>query len=365
MSADPPELPGPGDPALDQLFRALTADGSPGELAQRDAALTMFRDRQGDTFRDRQGDTLRDRQGDRQGDSRGRPRRFRLASSVSMAAAVVIIGGIAGAAYSAALPAPVQHIAYHLLDGIGVPDAHGPAPSSSARGAVPGPSAGPASAVPSSARAAANPTTPAASAPASCPCQAGEPSGATAQRVLLTVARAQIPADGDDVFSGRLAQGGEPESGVQAQLFEHVDGGSGWSLAGSATTGRDGDVTLTVAHLTSNASFHLTGPAGTASPAVTVTVIPPVSLRQIPGLLAGTRILIATAGFANVGDVIVLQELSGTTWYTIRGHALGGDHQTAFTVVTPRSADRYYRVVIPGTVTHGTSVSGPLALAPR
>jgi len=387
VSADPPEMPGPGDPALDHLFRALTVDGSADELAQRNAALTMFRDSQGarfqdsqedrfrdsqgDTFRDSQGDRFRDSQGDTQGDRqrdrRGRPRRrFRLASSMSMAAAVVIIGGIAGAAYSAALPAPVQHIAYHLLDGIGVPDAHRPAPSSSPRGAGPGPSAGPASALPSSAGAAPTPsalTTPAAS--ASCPCQPSEPTGGDTQSVLLTAGQAQIPANGDDVFSGQLDQGGEPDPGVRVRLFEHVDGGTGWILAGSAMTGRDGDVTLTVPHLTSNASFHLTGPGGTASPAVTVTVIPPVSLRQVPGLLAGTRILIATAGFANAGDVIVLQELSGTTWYTIRGHVLDGDHQTTFTVLTPRSADRYYRVVIPRTVAHGTSVSGQVVLAPR
>lgn len=56
-------------------------------------------------------------------DTRRRSRRLRFASAMSMAAAaLVIIGGIAGAAYAAVLPAPVQHIAYRMLGRIGVPD---------------------------------------------------------------------------------------------------------------------------------------------------------------------------------------------------------------------------------------------------
>jgi hypothetical protein len=51
------------------------------------------------------------------------------------------------------------------------------------------------------------------------------------------------PVYGDDTFSGRLDREGQPESGVRAQLFEHVDGWPGWRLAsftvlipGQATT---------------------------------------------------------------------------------------------------------------------------------
>ena len=358
MSGDMPEMPGPQDPALDHLFRVLTVDGSADELAHRDAALAMFR-----------------------ASGRRSRRRLRFVPSMSMAAAaVVIIGGIAGAAYSAALPAPVQHIAYQLLDRIGVPDAHRPGPpgpSPSVRGAGPAPSGRPVSALPGSAlpgstlpgstlpasAQAASP--PAASAPTSCPCPASEPAAGGAQSVLLSAAQARIPSNGDDVFSGQLARGGQPEAGVLLQLSEHVDGSSGWRLAGSATTDRSGDVTLTVRHLTSNASFRLAAQWGAPSPAVPITVIPPVSLQQAPGLLPGTRILIASAGLADTGDVIVLQERSGTTWYTIREKVLNPDHQATFTVDTPLSVDRDYRVVILPTVTHGTSVSGQVQIAPR
>ena len=183
--------------------------------------------------------------------------------------------------------------------------------------------------------------------------------------MLLSAAQTRIPSNGDDVFSGELTRGGQPEAGVLLQLSEHVDGRSGWRLAGSATTDRSGEVTLTVRNLTSNASFRLAGSRATPSPAVPVTVIPPVSLRQAPGLLAGTRTLIAAAGFADVGDVIVLQEWSGASWYTIREKVLNADHRASFTVRTPLSVDRDYRVVILPTVTHGTSVSGQVQLAPR
>jgi hypothetical protein len=344
MSGDIPEMPGPQDPALDHLFRVLTVDGSADELAHRDAALAMFRD----------------------SGRRSRHRRPRFVPSMSMAAAaVVIIGGIAGAAYSAALPAPVQHIAYQLLDRIGVPDAHRPAPSSNVRGGGPAPSAGPVSAlpasrVPASAQAGSPPA-----ASASCPCQASEPAAGDAQSVLLSAAQTQIPSNGDDVFSGQLTRGGQPEAGVLLQLSEHVDGRSGWRLAGSETTDRSGEVTLTVRNLTSNASFRLAGSQATPSAAVPVTVIPPVSLQQAPGLLAGTRTLIAAAGFANIGDVIVLQEWSGASWYTIREKVLNTDHLASFTVRTPLSVDRDYRVVILPTVEHGTSVSGQVQIAPR
>jgi hypothetical protein len=96
------DLLGPPDPAVDRLVRALTADGSADELADRDAARSMFRD------------------------SRRRPRR-RYSLPLSAAAAAVVVAAGLASAYAAVLPAPVQHFAYRLLAGVGVPDAHHPA----------------------------------------------------------------------------------------------------------------------------------------------------------------------------------------------------------------------------------------------
>jgi len=319
MSADVPGMSEPHDPRLDHLFRALTAGGSADELAGQDAALTMFRV------------------------NRRRPRRrLRFASPLGMAAAVtVIVGGLTGAAYAEVLPAPVQHMAYRLLDRIGVPDAHLPAPSSSAHpAAAPAPSGAPAPAA------------------ATCPCQAGQPGAGTARNLVLTAAYAQIPSYGDDVLSGLLASGGQPEPGVRVRLFEHADGRLGWRLAGSATTDRSGEVTVAVRHLTSNASFRLIAPGGTASTAVLITVIPPVYLHVTASPRAGTDILTARARFADVGDAVVLQELSGTVWSSIDERVLGWDHRAFFTVLVPRSGDRVYRVVLLPTAAHGSSVSG-------
>ncbi len=324
MSPDLPGMPGPEDLALDHLFRALTADGSADELADRDAALTMFRD------------------------SRRRfRRRHRFASSMSMAATVIVItGGMAAAAYATALPAPVQHVAHRLLDRIGVPDAHHPSASSSAHGiAAPTPSAASAPAI------------------AACPCQAGQPGADAAPNLVLAASHAEIPANGDDVLSGRLAHGGQPEPGVRVQLFEHVDGRPGWRVAGSARTDRDGDVTLAVRHLTSNASFRLAAPDdGTRSTAVLITVIPPVYLHLAPGGRPGTDILTARAPFADSGDAVVLQARAGTVWYRIGEQVLNRDHTASFTVLIPLSGDSDFRVVVPRTTAHGSAVCGQVRI---
>jgi hypothetical protein len=354
-------MPGPGDPALDHLFRALTADGTADELSRKDAALTMFRD------------------------SRRRSRRLRFASAMSMAAAaLVIIGGIAGAAYAAVLPAPVQHIAYRMLGRIGVPDTHRHSPASStgrAAAAVPsarpdstaaacpcqaGPS--PAATCPCQAgrsTASACPCQAGKSGAAACPCQAGKSTGSAAgQNVVLAAAHARIPVYGDDTFSGRLDRESLPESGVRAQLFEHVDGWPGWRLAGSAMTDRRGEVTLAVHDLATSALFRLADPGGAASAAVLVTVVPPVDLQLTPGHVPGTEILTARARFADTGDVVVLQERAGTAWYSIDENVLDGDHLASFTVLIPRSGGHDYRVVLRRTSAHGSSVSGRVRVSP-
>jgi hypothetical protein len=283
-----------------------------------------------------------------------------------VAAVVVVIGGITGAAYAAVLPGPVQHVAYHLLDGIGVPDAHHSSSAPGTSGA-----AGGGASVPS--------TSPS----GGCPCQAGQPtaprpgqagqSGRSSQptapvsiaNLVLAAARAQVPADGNDTFSGQVTSAGQAESGVQVQLLEQVAGQPGWRLAGSATTDSGGDVSLTVQQLTSNASFRLTAAGGAASTAVPVTVIPGVYLHLVRHPLLGIAIATARAGFAQPGDVLLLQELSGTGWVPVGEQVLNSAHRAYFTVPIPRLAGHYYRVALMGTAAHGASMSGQVWLARR
>jgi hypothetical protein len=345
VSADVPDLTEPADPALNGLIRALTADGTAAELAARPAALAMFRD------------------------SRRRPRHRRFAVSMSTAAAAVVLAGGISAAYAAALPAPVQHIAYRMLGSIGVPDTHpaipspgsssGPSglagtspPASSARGSAPPRSSAPASSAPAS------------SAPASprCPCPASQPGPGVASTLVLTTAQAQIPADGDAVLSGRLAAGSRPKAGVRVRLYERPAGTSDWWEAASGVTDGSGDVTLTVPGLISNAAFRLAGPKGAVSAPVLVTVIPQVFLDVTPGLLPGRDRLTVLAPFADPGDVVVLQERSGGVWHRVAAHVLGPDDRAFFSVLIPAAGDAEYRVVLPRTIAHGRSVSSPVQI---
>jgi hypothetical protein len=346
VSTDLPDEPELADPSLDGLIRALTADGSADELAGRQAALAAFRR------------------------SRRRPRR-RFAYPVGTAAAAVVIAGGIAAAYAAVLPAPVQHIAFRMLNGIGVPDAHHPAPSA---GAPPVAASLPSTTANSAAAATPTAATPKAASPTTAPRTTAPPTTArprktatpgtnAPQTLVLTAAQARIPADGDDVFSGQLARGGQAEPGIRVRLLEHVAGHHGWQVAGTAVTDRQGDVMLTVSYLTSNASFRLSAPRGPASPPVRITVIPPVSLQLGPGPSSGVDTLTATAPFADTGDVVVLQELSDGNWHGVGQRALDQDHLATFTVRIPKSGGREYRVVIAPTRSHGRSVSGRVLVA--
>jgi hypothetical protein len=360
VSTDRPDLAEPHDPALDGLFRALTAGGTAEELAGRPAALEMFRasrPRPPARLRPQPPARLRPQPPARLRPHRLRPSRFRphrlrasrfrLAVSMSSAAAaLVLVGGLA-AAYAAALPAPAQHIAYQMLGRIGVPDAHRPTSSASA----PRPAVS---------------IAPTPSAPAlGCPCPTGRSGAGAVPDLTLTAAQAQIRADGPDVLSGRLASGGRPEADVRVRLFEHVAGRPGWRAAGSAVTDGSGEVTLTVAHLTRNASFRLAARGGVVSSPVLITVIPPVYLDLAPGPQPGLEVLTARARFAETGDVVELQERAGGIWYAVGQRVLGPDHQASFGALIPSSGDLEYRVVLLRTAAHGSAASGIVRIGAR
>jgi hypothetical protein len=373
VSTDNLDLTEPHDPALDRLFQALTAGGTADEMAGRAAALETFRaSHQTRRFRTPR---LRPR---RPRAPRLRPYRLRLAFSVSTAAAALVLSGGIAAAYTAALPAPVQHIAYRVLGRIGVPDTHRPAPPASApgpaasvsAGAAPMPSAA-ASPAPASPGTASSGTASPRAATRGCPCPAVSRTAAGAVPGLtLIAARTQIPAGGTDVLTGRVASRGRPEAGAQVRLFERIAGRPGWRAAGDAVTDASGTVTLTVAHLAGNAWFRLAARGGAQSPQVLsppvlITVIPPVSLDLAAGPRAGLDVLTARAPSAAAGGVIVLQKRVGGVWYRVGQRVLGQDHQASFSVLVPASGRVAYRVVLPRTVTHGRSVSPPVRIAAR
>jgi hypothetical protein len=315
------------------LVHALTAPGTPDELADQDNALAMFR----------ASPTAAERAHPASATSKRRwlPRRRlprwlprRLAPSLTSAAiATVLVGGVAGAAYAAVLPAPVQRIAHHLLAGIGVPNPRlviSRSPAASATTAAPRPAR-----------------------PVPAP---GSRTTSPAFVLVLTAARTQIPAGGAGTFTGYLALDGRPAVGVWLRLTASAaPHGAGRQLA-IEMTDEDGAVTFTVPGLTSDTQFRLTGPDRIRSAPVTVTVVPQVTLSF------GTGVLIATARYGRPGDHVTLQVLiPGYGWRDAGVERLGGQRAAYFTIAQPHgAAGSVYRVILSGTAAHAPAVSAQL-----
>ncbi len=356
MSTGFPDEPGSREPGLDHLIKALTADGYPHELAGRDAALTAFR-----AARRRPrwaGVSVR----------RSRPVRLSMAAQLGVsarlaavaAALIAALAGVTAAAYAKALPAPVQHIAYSVFANLGVPDNQpsAPAPAQSQR---PTPPRGPVSTKASGTN---HGTAPSPSASGTCPCPSRTSHPVVSGSVLtIAAARAELPANGHDAFSGKLTYHGHPEAGVRLLLLERAAGAAGWHAAGTGVTGKYGRIRIGVPNLTENATFRLSGQDGVASPEISVTVIPRVLLWR-DGAKAGTDRLITGARFGDPGDAVVLQELSGSAWQDVATGELNASHRASFDVPAASAAGQYFRVVLRGTAAHGASVSNRV-LEPR
>ena len=335
MSTGFRDEPGSREPGLDQLIRALTADGYPQELAGRETALTAFRTAQ----------------------SRPQPRRrarlnVRPTGSArlgAVAGAVALtLAGLTAAAYAQVLPAPVQRIANSVFAPFGVPDSRSAAP------ARPHASAGSAAHRRSTPR---HHSAPLRSAKGTARSTHPAIKGST---LTLAAARTQFPANGWDSFAGRLTYHGRPEQGVRLVLLEQTAGSSGWQHEGSGVTGPRGRVRVGVPHLTQNASFELASPNGAVvSPLISVTVIPHVSLWR-GSAQPGINRLVAGSHFGDVGDAVVLEELVDGAWQTVASQPLDSAHQASFDLPEAKSAGHYYRALLPATSTHGASVSQPV-----
>ncbi len=162
---DPADAP-PSYAAVAQVTAAAAAPGRPDELAGEDAAVAAFRAVQ------------------RPGDSKPvRSRSLRLAALVG--AAVLLLGGVAGAASTGALPDGAQAVAHDTLGAVGV-SVPAPAPTRAtrvARHATPRAASRPA---PPSSRIA--PTRPTPRAPPSTAARAHRPTDA----ILLAACRAYL-----------------------------------------------------------------------------------------------------------------------------------------------------------------------------
>lgn len=243
----------PRESGIDQLISALTADGRPDELAGRDAALVAFR-AAGQRAATEQ--TIRQRRIS----PSSRPLTGWLTTRLAAitAAAAVVIAGIAVAAYTQALPEPVQDAAHSVFAPLGVP-------GSQHLSASTGPSQGPAGIT-------------AATQPGgcqSCATVSKTPSPRTGERYLVTLAaaRARVPAGSADVLTGRVADGGGAAAGVRVWLVERTTGSAQWTIVATGITGPRGAFRFVTPPLTESVVFRVVGPDRRAySPPVKVTV---------------------------------------------------------------------------------------------
>jgi hypothetical protein len=350
----PSEVPGglPGDllgdiassePGLDALLGMLAADATPDELTGEGAALAMFRANRRPAVPGAAGRSARG--------ARGSRRQARRVGLMAAAATLAAAAGFAVAAYTEALPAPLQQAAYHVLGFAGVPAAHHRAPSAASSGA------------PGKARGHGSSHEPGRSKPSASPAPSGSGSATGQASLSIGVASGRIVAGTGDTFTGQLTDHAGGVAGASLSLLERQAGQMGWNLAGTATTGSNGSAAITASDLTVNAAFRLKGPDGALSRPVLVTVMPPVS-AMISGSTAKTGRITASSPLAAPGNIVVLQILSGTHWKNLQMGRLNGASQAQF-MVRSRLRQRRYRVVLLPTASHGLSVSNAVMVPPR
>jgi hypothetical protein len=241
----------PRESGIDQLISALTADGRPDELAGRDAALVAFR-AAGQRAETEQ--TIRQRRFS----PSSRPLTGWLPTRLAAitAAAAVVIAGIALAAYTKALPGPVQDAAHTVFAPLGVPGQQlrsGTAPNQ-----------GPAAIT-------------AATQPGNCPSCATvfkTPSPRTGNHYVVTLSGTRVRVTGGvvAVLTGRAAEHGSPAAGVRVALVVRTAASAQWRIVATGITGPRGGFRFVTPPLTADAVFRVVAQDGAYSGPVRVTV---------------------------------------------------------------------------------------------
>lgn len=339
---------GPVEPGLRALLGLLNSGATPEELVGENAALEMFRSNR------RQAD-FSPQPSPRPSNVRAHLRRSRW---LAAAGTVMAAAALTAAAYTQALPTPLQNVAYHVLGFVGVPQAH-PVPrapgnkhprhpkthaTSQAAGVTPkaAPSAPAPSPQPKHAKASVTPL------PAS---------------LSVAVVRHRIVAGHSDVLIARLTRLGNAVPDARVYLLERTAAEHAWHVVADATTGPNGRVVVTVPDLTTNAAFRFRGPHGTLSRVVRVIVVPGVSVTIARDPHKASETVTAGSPWAVPGDVLILQVRIDGHWVTVQVRALVVNNRVKF-VVRVLGERRAYRVVLLGTKAHGRAVSRLVTVKP-
>jgi hypothetical protein len=338
------------DPGLREFFDRLTGDPTPEELSGEHAALAMFRS----AFRSATYRRVPVR-------SHRSYRRSRVGGRlVTMSAALAVLGGFAAAAaYAEVLPEPLQRIAHEFIG----------APSRTM--VKPGVTNGPTRPAefslptlrPSHPRSASTP--PRSRHSLSPHPRSPRPSAPAGSRSLtIAAAHRQITA-GDSVrITASLSYRNAAANGIQLSLTElPAGGGSAWRVVDQAVTGPQGRALFAVASLTTNTSFRVAGPDQITSRALSIVVIPPVSVSLVSDHHRHFELLVA-APLAQRGDVVELQVRAAGKWQAVRSRGLDETGQTNFSIEA-RKISVTYRVVLLATTKYGQSVSKPVTVPAR
>jgi hypothetical protein len=370
MISDLPGEAGVHEAGLDQLLLALTGPAESAELAGEQNAVAMFRAHAHPHPGLRQpaggsppsaaaagngafGQPVAPTQILRNPVSSPRRWNARLAA----AAAVVLVAGVAAAAYAAALPTPVQHLAHEVFQFAGVPDSQ-PAPASPARSST--------QQAPRGSQPGSGGTAPAAGAVT--PSPGGSPSAASAagSASLSENASSQLIAAGAGVLiSGQLGDPGHAVAGVTVTLLARAALTLQWRVVSSSPTDAAGNVAIEAPAVATDTVFRLAVTGVAVSPYVRVNVIPLVftSLKAGGGGLAD--VLAVSVPFGQQGDVVVLEAKSGLSpWTAVKDNSLASGGTTAFVISGARYDNQLVRAVLLSTGLHDGSASAPERVPP-
>jgi hypothetical protein len=351
MTSDLSAEAGPLGPGVDELLTVLTAAPAAAELVGERDTLAMFRANVSPPPA-----TAQHRQSRRTTTAReaiASPRRWPVRWGMTAAAAVLLCGGTAVAAYATALPNPVQHLAHDVFGPLGVPDAprhqaspvapgqahHGrPGHRHAHGGASPHPSAS-ASATPTPS---ASSTTP--------------PASSGSGLLSASASALEISAGSPVVIDGQLTRSGAAVAGAEVSLLERFAGSAVWHVAGTAQTSSTGNVAITVPAVTTNAVFRLATAVGIHSAGLHIFVVPAISITLETGASGQDTVSVSTS-FARPANVVVLQVERSSGWTYLREKRLSDVGTATFRIRGSRYENQFVRVVLLATRRHARAVS--------
>lgn len=358
----------------DPVVQALQAPGEADELTGLDGMLAEFRA------------------------AVPRRSRRRLVHRVGTGATTVIVaigltGGVAAAAFTRTLPAPLQSAMHSLLGPVGVPAAepalphphassglhpastgasrphslHPPVPTVPAAGGPTPLTAGPRT-TPTPAGAAAGPQNgPAPTASAAAPAQPAasaspQPSpsptatsGPPPASLTAKPGRVRVPFNQRVGVKGTLlTAAGDPVADHRVFLQQRPHGTSQWQRVAAGRTRSDGTIVLRTPALARTVDVRMVTPQGLHTPAVKLTVLPHVSISVSQSPNGKRYVVTVTVKGAQAGDTVTLSRRADGSWSRISTKQLpDADPMTlTFNVAVP-AADVHYRIRVVATAMHG------------